>query len=238
MREKKADKNVVAEPALTPEIIQSWKDKFPQCNFFRRPKTPTEPELLFHTITRRLWNQIKEDVDSKRRNRMPIDTHEIDLRIIRECVVVPKITDALLDNMGVGAPGSISVLIQNRSGFSLMDVQGRVLGPDVLSIPINRTSFWDEPTTEQMEELKASNDNLTRLIVNQFSFYVRPLKRRDEREVLLSEDPALARCRVVTAWPVLTPDEWENVPAGIIEEAANAIQEMSGYNSQVEIEEV
>lgn len=196
-------------------------------------------EIVCKLINRDLHALVLKIIENCEENQLN-PTDRVNEKIFDSCLVWPQITFEDKQNMPVGTIPSIVKIIMEKSGFILIDVKGRPIGPDVFSIPIQTTDTWDDITetelTELQKEFPVDRFDLKKSIIDTYVFIQRPMTKHDLTVSKNASDPELAIAKATTVWPKNV--DWDSVPAGIVDNLVKALFSISGWDSEVEVEEL
>lgn len=228
---------------LTAEQIAEIKNMFDGAPLFKtstKDNKGNEHDVLFRPIYSALYHRIQNLVDESRSRGGVVPQADIDNLIFDECLVWPDVTPAEKDLLEAQVVPTFSKIVQERSGFTEIDVYGNWIGPDTSTIPIKDYNYWGDYTLEQLGEIKNSTPfQLFRVRIGKWIFIVRPLTTQDVRVAQTQPDSSLTLAKATVMWPAFEEIDWSTVPAGIVDTVANVATKVSGWDvGDVEIQEV
>ena len=196
-------------------------------------------EIVCRSISRELHALVLKIIDNCEQNQIN-PTERVNEKIFDSCLIWPNISLDEKQAMPIGAIPSIIKIIMEKSGFVLVDVKGRPIGPDVFSIPLQKREPWDDITNEEWSQLEIefprSRFDLCKQIIDTYVFVQRPMTKHDLSITKNAGDPELAVARATTVWP--KDVDWDLIPAGIIDNLVKSLFSISGWDSEVQVEEL
>lgn len=219
------------------EVLEELKEAY-NCPLFLYPTPDGKHDFVFKAISHQLHARIRKmEADSKEKG-MDLPKSEVDSLLFEECVVWPVMTPEEIDGVPVGLMSTIPKVIQEKSGFTEIDIRGNVLGPNISVIPVNSAVSWPDYTPEELKEVKDNTPfMLVRLRMDGLVFLVRPMTRADMMVAQTALDNSLSVAKCVTMWPKEV--DWDKIPAGYIDQIGNVALSISGWETpNVEVVEV
>lgn len=230
---------------ITEEQIAALKEAFPETTLYKYPLKmgKVTHDIIYRPIDEAILGRVTELVNSGEPGQgVPIEV--ANEMIFDHCVVWPRLNVSDKASLRLGDIPQIVKNIQEKSGFVDITITGQVIGPDVLSSIIYAPKSWGEPTEADLERL--ATDEITsqfeqhRVRVGRYTFVVRPLTRACIGTINQSPDRHITAAKVVTLWPF--PDDtrldWTKIPAGIIAKLGAAAEDLSGWDTVTEVEEI
>jgi hypothetical protein len=206
-----------------------------------KEKTPEgEPiydEILFTDIKHSLWKTIRNRVRQAEESGVTPDVEEINELVFLKCVLWPEFTPEDLRTMPVGFMPSVTKLIQEKSQFWNVDVLGRVLGPDLTTVTLKEGDYWDDISDKELAAIKKEHkEELKKIRIGRWIFIARPVTRADITVAAQADDSEIALLERVVVWP--KDAKWEDLPEGILISLGNAVNRISGWGIEGEVEEL
>lgn len=220
------------------EVLEELKQTYGDCPLFLYPTPDKRHDFVFRAISHQLHMRIRKMESEAKEKGLELPKTEVDSLIFDECVVWPVLTPEEMDAIPVGLMSNIPKAIQEKSGFTEIDIRGNILGPNISVIPVTSPKTWPDYTAEELKEVKDSTPfMLVRLRLDGWIFLVRPMTRSDMMVAQTSVDNTLSVAKCVTMWPKEV--EWETIPAGYIDQIGNVALSISGWDTpNVEVVEV
>jgi len=196
--------------------------------------------VVFRPIFAPLYRKIQNLVDESRSRGGVVPQGDIDELIFEECLVWPELTNEERANLEVQVVPTFSKAVQEKSGFTEIDVFGNWIGPTSQVVALKDYNHWPDYTLEEAEAIKASTPfQLFRLRIDRWIFIVRPLTTQDVRIAQTQPDNSLTLATATVMWPPFEKIDWSTVPAGIVDTVANVATKVSGWDvGDVEITEL
>lgn len=200
-------------------------------------------DVIYRTIDTVLLEQIFKMMDKDEFSSKGLPLEVANQNIFEYCVLWPDPKEINLDTLPVGFLPSLIKSITEKSGFTDITINNQVIGPDVNSRVIQEFPYWGIPTEEELEKLRIKHPHFEMQQVrlnNKFCFIIRPLTRTDIHVANQASDRYIAIAKCVTLWPEVNDErlDWEKLPAGIISRLGTQAEEISGWQGDVEAEEV
>lgn len=194
-------------------------------------------EIVFTAISQVTANKIAVLKEDAIVNKRPLPVDDINRKIFDECVLWPQLTLVEKETLPIGIIPSVSKIIQEKSGFLNYDIHGRVLAPDYSTSMIRPLPSWGDISEDELKTLQDSTKfSLFRAKIEHMVFIIRPMTRTDIRVSLQSNDDQIALVKSVTLWPENVP--WDELPAGWVEALGRVATEISGWEPNVNVEEI
>lgn len=194
-------------------------------------------EFVCRTISTKTAGKIAVLRDDAARNNKPIPVDDINRKLYDECVLWPSLTLEEIEGLPVGVIPSLCKIIQERSGYVSVDIHGRILAPDFISTAVNPFPGWGDISKEELENaIKEFPFSLYRVKLEHLVFLIRPMTRTDLRISIQAVDDQIALVKSITVWPKEV--DWENMPAGWIENIGKIATDISGWEANVSVEEI
>lgn len=200
-----------------------------------------EHHIVFRPIFHALYERIQNVVDESRARGGVVPKRDLDELIFEECLVWPEISEKEREELHVSVLSNFSKLVEEKSGFTEVSVDGQWIGPNTQVRPLKDFEYWPDYT---MDELKAIKEKtpfpLFRVRMDRWIFIIRPLTTQDVRVAQTQVDSGLTLARATVMWPEHDKIDWSIIPAGIVDAVANQATKVSGWDTgeNVEIQEL
>lgn len=222
---------------ITEEELKTLKALYKGALF--RVSPDGKNDFVFKPISKPIMDKMTSLAQEAEKNQKELSLNEINQFLFDQCVLWPEASKTEMNDWPIGILPTLCKLIQEKSGFLDIDIAGRPLAPDIRSIQIQEWPFWEEPTEAEWEELKTTYKNtaLIRLIVDgRWVFVMRPVTRNDLQITQGAMDEQFAVCKTQTVWP--KDVDWDELPVGIYRLLSAEIYHKSGFNLDIDVEEI
>lgn len=226
---------------VSKEILEQLKTEYQsgkQCPLFLYPTADGKHDFVFQAIDHQLNANIRRLESEAKEKGLELNKQEVDAMIFDRCVVWPVLMPEEVDALPVGLMSTLPKVIQEKSGFTEIDIRGNVLGPNISVIPITDPCTWGDYTAEDAAKIKENSPfQCVRLRMDSWIFIIRPMTRSDMLVSQTAVDNSLTLAKCVCMWP--TEPNWDVVPAGYIDQIGNVALSISGWQTtDVEIVEL
>lgn len=225
---------------LSQEIRESLKKLFPGQELYVFKQADGKRPYVYRTLNHEDFISIVRDIRAREGNHAQNrdDQHYL---VFDKCVIWPSevknLSSELRNSLPVGDIPSVANAIMQNSGFTGIDLLGNILGKELFSTKIREADTWPMLSPEEKETLIAKHNSLLSLaVIDKWSFVVRPTTRADLSVIMTHDDKDFATCQINTVWPETI--EWTNIPYGVIQSLSTHIESISGWQPNVEIEEL
>jgi hypothetical protein len=225
---------------ITEEEINKLKLAYPNTALYKWPTPPdNKHDIIFRTLKKTDIDLINGKVQESLKLSKPLPVDEINQIVFERCVVWPEFDIKERMSLPLGWIPSASKAIQEKSGYVDVDINNRVLGPDLRSRLIQDFDYWEDLSVEDLKNLKERYSvPLYKIIIDsKWIFVLRPMTRLDLQVASSANDEEISLVQQIVVWPLNI--DWSNIPTGIVDLIGKKGNEISGWAvDSVDVEEI